>query len=45
MNWFEKVDRYYKDGLYTKEQVGIFVQTGKITKEEYKIIIGENYEI
>ena len=43
MNWFEKIERYYKNGLYTNEQVKIFVQTGKITEEQYKKITGEDY--
>lgn len=43
MNWFEKINRYYKIGKYTNEQVGIFVQTDKITQEEYKEITGEDY--
>ena len=43
MNWIEKIERYYKNGLYTNEQVKIFVQTGKITEVQYKEITGEDY--
>lgn len=43
MNWFEKVERYYKAGYYTNDQVKIFVVSKKITEEEYKSITGENY--
>ena len=43
MNWFEKVKRYYDMGKYTNEQVRIFVNAGRITEEEYKIITGEDY--
>ena len=40
MNWFEKVKRYYDLGCYTDEQVYRFVTAGKITEEEYNIIVG-----
>lgn len=43
MNWFEKVKRYYENGYYTKEQVKVFVRTGKITEVQYKEITGEDY--
>lgn len=43
MNWFEKVKRYYDKGLYTKDQVKVFVKGGKISQEEYKEITGEEY--
>lgn len=43
MNWFEKIKRYYDNGSYTNEQVKIFVQTGKITEEQYKEITNEDY--
>lgn len=43
MNWFEKAQRYYKAGYYTKEQVKIFVVSGKITQEQYEEITGEDY--
>ncbi|MGX4598971.1 XkdX family protein [Faecalimicrobium sp. JNUCC 81] len=43
MNWFEKVKRYYEKGIYTSNQVKIFVKSKKITEKEYKEIIGEGY--
>lgn len=43
MNWFEKIKRYYDKGLYTNEQVKVFVVGGKITEEQYKEITGEDY--
>lgn len=43
MNWFEKIERYYKNGLYTNEQVNIFVISKKITEEQYKEITNEDY--
>ena len=43
INWFEKVKRYYDKGLYTNEQVKIFVQGGKITEAQYEEITGEPY--
>lgn len=43
MDWFEKVKRYFDKGIYVKEQVKIFVQTGKITSKQYKEITSENY--
>ena len=41
MNWFEKIKRYYDLGCYTDEQVYKFVIAGKITEEEYNIIVGK----
>lgn len=43
MNWFEKINRYYENGLYANEQVKVFVQAGKITEIEYKEITSEDY--
>lgn len=40
---FDKVKRFYDLGLYTKEMVGKFVEKGKISRAEYKLITGENY--
>lgn len=45
MNWFEKIKRYYDKGLYTIDQVKVFVQVGKITEEEFRMITGEDYII
>lgn len=45
MNWFEKIKRYYDKGIYTNEDVEIFVQTGKITEEQFKLITLQKYKI
>ena len=40
---FEKVKRYYNNGLWNKKMV--YNVVGKlITKEEYELITGEKYE-
>lgn len=41
--WFNSVKRYYDLGMYAKEQVKVFVVANYITKEDYKIITGEDY--
>ena len=41
--WFNSVKRYYDMGLYTKEQVGVFVKAVMISDSEYKAITGEEY--
>lgn len=43
MNWFEKVERYYKAGYYENEQVKVFVNANKITEVQYKQITNEDY--
>ena len=40
---YEKVKKYYRMGFYSKEQVKVFVQKGKITAEQYEEITGEVY--
>lgn len=51
MNYYAIVKRYYNyikyDGsrMYSKEQVSKFVEYGKLTKEQYKEITGEDYNI
>lgn len=37
---FEKVKRFYDLGLYTKEQVHLFVEKGVLSEEEYIEIVG-----
>ena len=37
---FEKIKRFYKLGLYTKEQVYKFFEKGVIIEDEYKSIVG-----
>lgn len=44
MNWYKKIKKYYEDGIYTIEQVKVFVQAKKITEEEFKIITNQEYE-
>lgn len=43
MNWYEKVDRYYKLNIYDKGDVWDFVSYKKITKEDYESITGDPY--
>lgn len=41
---YNKVKKFYDDGLWTKEQVGNAVIKEWITAEEYEMITGEIYE-
>jgi uncharacterized XkdX family phage protein len=43
MDWYGIVKRYYDAGFYTKDQVKVFVQNGKITPQQYEEITGEPY--
>lgn len=38
------VKRFFDRGIYTKEDVAIFVRGNKITVEEYQKITGEEYK-
>lgn len=40
---FKIVKRYYDKGIYSKENVAVFVTAGKITPEQYSEITGEAY--
>lgn len=40
---YNKVKRYYDEGLWNKKQVRDAVTKGWITAEEYAIIVGETY--
>lgn len=40
---YKIVKRYYDKGIYSKEDVATFVKAGKITPEQYKSIVGEDY--
>lgn len=40
---YKVVKRYYDLGIYSKENVAMFVKAGKITEEQYKTITGEDY--
>ena len=41
---FDIVKRYYDKGIYSDEDVAVFVRAGKITPEEYELITGKPYE-
>lgn len=41
---YAKVKKYYDDGKWTKKMVYNAVNKGWITEEEYKEIVGEDYE-
>lgn len=41
--WFKSVKEYYNMGLYTKENVAVFVKARFINENEYKQITGEDY--
>ena len=43
MDWFKMISKYYAQGLYTKDQVKIFVVAGKITAAQYETIAGDVY--
>ena len=40
---FAIVKRYYDKGIYSKEDVKVFVRVGKLTETQYKEITGEDY--
>lgn len=40
---FDLISKYYRMGLYKKEDVAAFVVSGTITPEQYKEITGEEY--
>lgn len=41
---FKIVKRYYDKGIYSKENVKVFVRAGRLTEAEYKEITGDTYE-
>lgn len=41
---FERVKYYFEAGLWSKPMVKMAVKKGVITKEEYKLITGEDYK-
>ncbi|MFK7695919.1 XkdX family protein [Paenibacillus sp. HJGM_3] len=43
MDWYNTVKEYYDLGFYTKAQVAVFVQKGKITPAQYQEITGDVY--
>lgn len=40
---FEKVKRFYDMGLYSAENVAVFVEKGKLTPAQFEEITGEKY--
>lgn len=40
---FERVKYYFEAGLWSKPMVKMAVKKGVITKDEYKLITGEDY--
>lgn len=40
---FEKLLKFFRMKLYTKKQIGDFVEKGVITPEQYELITGEAY--
>jgi len=42
---YKIVKRYFDLGIYTYENVGMFVKSGKITAEQYAEITGQEYEV
>lgn len=41
---FEKFKRYYDSGLWNEERVRNVMLVGAITKDEYELITGKNFE-
>ena len=39
----ERIEKWYKMGLWTEEMVRNAVIKGKLTEEEYQEIVGEEY--
>lgn len=42
--WYDAIKRYYGLGCYTNENMRVFVKAERITKEQYKAIVGEDYD-
>jgi len=40
---FTIVKRYYDKGIYTADDVAVFVRAGRLTPEQYEQITGETY--
>lgn len=40
---FKIIKRYYDRGIYSKENVAVFVASGKITEGQYREITGTEY--
>ena len=42
-DWFYFINKYYQEGIYTKDDVKTFVAAGHITEDQYKQITGDDY--
>lgn len=42
---YKIVKRYFDSKIYSAENVGMFVKSGKITAQQYVEITGQNYEV
>ena len=40
---FNLITKFYKMGIYTKANVGVFVKSGTLTPAQYEEITGEAY--
>ncbi|MBQ5615449.1 MAG: XkdX family protein [Peptococcaceae bacterium] len=38
------IQKWYKNGIYSKEDVAVFVQAGELTEADYEEITGEAYD-
>ncbi|CAG9620885.1 XkdX family protein [Sutcliffiella rhizosphaerae] len=41
--WFDRINRFYSQGLWTKEMVADGVRVNVLTETKYKEITGEEY--
>lgn len=42
---YKIVKRYFDFQIYSAENVGMFVKSGRITAEQYEEITGQEYEV
>lgn len=42
--WYNTIKRYFEMGFYTNENMRLFVQADKITKEQFVEIVGSSYD-
>ncbi|MFE4571278.1 XkdX family protein [Paenibacillus chitinolyticus] len=43
MDWYKTVSTYYKMGIYTNDNVKVFVVKNKITPDQYELITNEEF--